>query len=266
MAVDHHHASETPHVHQDGVQPLLKSGILAGLGLYFTYNLVSGNLSNYINVRFTWLSYLATALFFLLALAQLHQWVGGRNRVQHHGETEAENLHSHSHDRTSWWILGIAALPLILGILIPSQPLGAEAVGGDIRISAFTIQETTSFTSNPLDRNVLDWLRQFNSSTDLSIFNGQEASVIGFIYREPDFPKAHFMVSRFVVSCCVADSSAIGLPVFANDHAADDIEDGTWVRVEGTFQVGIFQEYTLPILQLAAIEIVDQPAHPYLYP
>lgn len=242
--------------HTHNLQRLLKTSLLAGLGMYFTYNIISGNLANYINARFAWLSYLAAALFFILAFVGV--WSQRQQDHQHDG-------HQHSHT-TSWWMLLIVSLPLLFGTLLPSQPLGAEAIGGDVRTSAISINTTITLTSNPLDWNILDWLRQFSYSTDLSTFNGQQADVIGFVYREPDFPKDHFMVVRLAVSCCVADSSAIGLPVFSNDLTVEAIADGEWVRAEGTFQVGEFQQETIPILHLTAIEVVEQPAQPYLNP
>ena len=54
------------HPQDDTLQQWLKTAILLGLGLYFIYNLLSGNLTNYINARFAWLSWVAAPLFLLL--------------------------------------------------------------------------------------------------------------------------------------------------------------------------------------------------------
>lgn len=252
---DHHHDSD--------IQSLLKTFLLAGLGFYFAYNIISGNLANYINARFAWLSYLAVVLFF--AFAAFSFWGWWQNRKGHHHHGHSHDHHDHHHGG-SWFAIIVVALPLLFGTLIPSEPLGAEAISGQVRISAVNASTTTMLSSNPLERNILDWLRQFNFSNDLDSFNGQEASVIGFIYREPSFPEGHIMVARFAVSCCVADSTAMGLPIFSNGLDTDAIMDGEWVRVDGTFQVGEFQDQTIPILQLNEIERVEQPAQPYLNP
>lgn len=264
------HKHDTHHHHHhdsDSFQSLLKSLLLLGLGVYFSYNIVSGNLSNYINARFAWLSYLAAGLFFALAAFAFWSWWQGRRDT--HDHTHDHHHHHHDHDHThdsSWFAIVIVALPLVFGTLIPSEPLGADAISGDVRISAVNVSTTTTLSSDPLERNILDWLRQFNFSNDLDSFNGQEASVIGFIYREPNFPEGHLMVARFAVSCCVADSTAMGLPINTNGLSVDEIADGEWVRVGGTFTVGEFQEQTIPILQLETVEIVEQPAQPYLNP
>jgi putative membrane protein len=156
----------------------------------------------------------------------------------------------------------VIAVPLVLGTLIPSQPLGAEAVAGSISVSAASRTET-AFNVPPEERNVLDWLRAFNTG-DYAQFEGQPADVIGFVYTEPTFDEDEFMVARFTISCCVADASAIGLPVFWNDTA--DLKQGDWVNVKGRFGMGEFRGDQLPVLYAASIETVAQPEHPYLYP
>jgi uncharacterized repeat protein (TIGR03943 family) len=163
----------------------------------------------------------------------------------------------------SWGALAVVAIPLVLGTLIPSQPLGSAAVNGDISLNAPSVTATT-FTTDPLEWNVLDWLRAFNSSGDLESFNGKQADVIGFVYREATFGDEEFMVARFAVSCCVADASALGLPVVW--EGAGDFRQDTWVRVQGTFEVGEFRGDTVPMLQATSVEAVTQPEHPYLYP
>jgi putative membrane protein len=72
------------------------------------------------------------------------------------------------------------------------------------------------------------------------------------------------MVARFAISCCVADASAIGLPVVWDSAA--DLPQGEWIRVKGTFDVGAFNGDTVPVLQASSVEQVAQPEHPYLYP
>lgn len=236
-------------------QQYAKAGVLLGLALYFAYCIITGNLTNYINYRFTWLAYVATAIFAALGLVSAWEIMRPTARTQSGG--------THS-GRVSWTVLGVLGLPLALGLLLPSQPLGAEAVGGNISTSIVAVNAVTQQTGDPLTWNVLDWLRAFNRSDDLSSFNGSQADVIGFIYREPSFPEDHFMVARFTISCCVADSSAIGLPVIWEDAPA--LGENEWVRVQGSFQLADFRDSQIPVLNATSVEIVEQPKHPYLYP
>jgi uncharacterized repeat protein (TIGR03943 family) len=237
-----------------------KSAVLIGLGLYFTFIIVSGNLNNYINMRFAWLSYLAAGLFFLLGAFSLYQNWRSRNAPP------TLTMNDPTHAAPSWGMIAIIAVPLVLGTLIPSQPLGADAVG-TIETSvgvANAAGDAETFTIAPQNRNVLDWLRVFNTTDDYAALQGQPADVIGFIYREPSMNDDQFMVARFTISCCVADSSAIGLPVQWADTAG--LPAGEWVRVGGQMQVGEFRGDQMPVILADSIEIVEAPQNPYLYP
>jgi uncharacterized repeat protein (TIGR03943 family) len=258
MQLAHSHKDHHEHQHaNENLHGWVKTALLLGLGLYFVYNIASGNLTNYISVRFAWLSYVAALLFLLIGGYSAYHILRHHSGEHHH--------HDYDHAPISWGALLIVALPLVLGTLIPSRPLGAEAVDGNLGLtSAVTTSSASTFTINPQDRNVLDWLRVFNASQDYGELNGQPADVIGFVYTEPTFGANQFMVARFTISCCVADASAIGLPTFWEDEGT--LEQGQWVRVQGTMQVGEFRDDSLPILQATSVEIVEQPEHPYLYP
>lgn len=250
---EHHHAA------RDTLRDWARVFILLGLAAYFAYNILSGNLSNYVNARFAWLSYVAIVLFGLLGFASMVALLrGGHDHAHDHD-------HDHEHGGMSWVMIAIVAVPLVLGTLVPSEPLSASAVNGGVSMTPISIggATATAFSRDPLDRNVLEWLRVFIKGAPDS-FNEQEADVIGFVYREPGYPPDHFLVARFTISCCVADASAIGLPAVWT--GSGDLADGQWVRVRGAFQAGDFANRRTPILQAAQVEVVDQPDHPYLYP
>lgn len=257
---DPDHAKHDLHNHtRDRVMLWLKAALLLGMGAYFVYIIVTGNLTNYINVRFTWLSYVAAAIFLLLGVCSVFVAMRATDDDFHHDH----DGHDHSHSGLSWGVLAIVSVPLILGTLIPSRPLGATAISGNLSTSA-ALGSLSTFTVNPLDRNVLDWLRYFGTLEDYADANDERADVIGFVYREPSFPENQFMLARFTLSCCVADASALGLPVYWEN--APDLEQDQWVRVQGSFRVGEFRGDTLPILHAQDIALIEQPEHPYLYP
>jgi putative membrane protein len=254
QAAEHLHDHDHDH-HHDNMLAWVKTTLLFGLGLYFVYNIASGNLTNYINERFSWLSYIAAILFLLLAVSSVLKLL----RNEHHHDHDHDD---HNHEAISWSMLAIVAIPLVLGTLIPSRPLGADAMNGDFNMNAVGVTTTVSFEKPPLERNVLDWIRMFNTSDDLSLFNGQEADITGFIYRDDTFTENQFLAARFTISCCVADAVAVGLPVAWDENIPSD----TWVRVQGRFELGEFRGEPKPILRPTSIEIVEQPEHPYLYP
>lgn len=252
---DHSHEQS-----EHDLQNCAKTIVLFGLALYFIYNIISGNLTHYINVRFAWLAYVAVVIFGLLGAVSAYEIL--RPRRKQHDEDELHPA-DHTHGQVSWGVLAITAIPLVLGTLIPSQPLGASAIDGSISTSAVNTGSVNILTSNPLEWNVLDWLRAFNKSANLAEFTGQQADLIGFVYLEPEMTQGQFMVARFTMSCCVADASAIGLPVVWTDGVPNDTQ---WVRVRGSFQLGEFRGQQIPVLHATSVESVEQPAHPYLYP
>ena len=229
-----------------------KTAILLGMGVYFTLLILTGNLSIYINLRFAWLVIVGAAVFVLLALINLY------SSLKPAGEQ------NHQHYQIGWDILLIVAMPLLLALLIPPRALGIEAVNGGISLNPVGIANPAAFQRSPLDRNVLDWLREFDRATSPAEFNGTAADVIGFVYREPVFADDTFMLSRFTMSCCVADAFPIGMPV--RSTAAGDYEAGAWVRVIGDLKAADFGGEFLPVLFATNLETVDEPRQPYLYP
>ena len=66
---EHLHDHDYEHSHNTPAQEWLKTALLLGLGLYFVYIIITGNLTNYINIRFSWLSYVAAIIFLMLGFA-----------------------------------------------------------------------------------------------------------------------------------------------------------------------------------------------------
>jgi putative membrane protein len=258
----------------------VQSLILLFLGLYFLDNILSGRIFFYINERFGWLSWVATGIFLVLGIVGVVELLREPRHDEHdhnheheHEHDEHEHAHDHGHEHgaaPSWPILAIIALPLLVGLLVPAKPLGASAIGtSGVSTSYSAVQgsgSTTQLTVAPTERNVLDWVRAFNNTSNVEEFNGQPADLVGFVYRDIRFDKdtAKFMVARFTISCCVADASAIGV-IVQTDNAGKLPQD-SWVHVTGKFQVQDFDSQHTPILIADTVEATTQPEHPYLYP
>ena len=229
-----------------------KTAILLGTGFYFAWLIATGNVSIYINQRFAWLVVVGAGIFILLGLVNLRGSLGQGDEDQH------------EHYQIGWDILLIVALPIILALLVPARSLGIEAINGGISLSPVGVASASAFQRSPLDRNILDWLREFERAPSPAAFNGTPADVIGFIYREPDFAPDSFMISRFTMSCCVADAFPIGMPVLAEDSA--DFATGKWARVTGELMAADFDGEFMPVLMADSLEPIEEPQQPYLYP
>ncbi len=258
QATEHVHTHAVEHHHHAPVQEWLKPALLIGLGLYFASIIATGSLTNYINMRFAWLAYVAAVFFLLLGVAGAHRLIrAGADHHHEHGTPE-----HHPRGTISWAALAVVAIPLLLGTLIPSRPLGAAAVEGDVSANTLGGDSSAAIALPPEQRTVLDWIRAFRASDDPASFSGQPVDIIGFVYRSDDYPDGMFLVARFVISHCVADATAIGLLV----AWSEDLPPDTWVRVRGQLAAGAFQGETHPLIQPASVDVVRQPEHPYLYP
>lgn len=236
------------------MQRFIKTLLLALMGIFLYTRLYNGTILYYINQRFVTLTWLAAVGLVLVAVSYYRR---------------LQDEHTHEHD-LSWVGLVIVALPMVLGWIVPARPLGAAAignreinigVGGGISSVAAPGGNSTSVTIG--EKNILDWLGAFQRASDPAIFTGQEAHIIGFVYRDERFGTEQFMVGRFTVSCCVADAAPIGLIVHWPDSA--DLPADQWVDVTGHFEVGTFNGITIPILVADQVEPTEAPAQPYLY-
>ncbi|MEP7285224.1 MAG: TIGR03943 family protein [Chloroflexota bacterium] len=269
----------------------IQSLILLLLGMYFLDNMLSGRIYFYINERFGWLSWIATGIFLVLGITGVFDLFRTSHREAEHDHAEHDHDHAehdhHDHDdhellqetgheghnhgaAASWPVLALVAVPLVLGVIVPAKPLGASAVGTSGVSTSFNALQAGGGSATQLsvastDRNVLDWVRAFNGSSNVDEFNAQPADMIGFVYRDIRFKdQPLFMVARFTISCCVADASAIGV-IVQSDQAAKLAPD-SWVHIKGKFQSQQFDGAKTPILVADSIEPTNQPDHPYLYP
>jgi uncharacterized repeat protein (TIGR03943 family) len=261
----------------------IQATIVTLLGLFLLDTLLSGRIAYYINEsRFVWMSWFATAILLIMGFLQIYELMTTRTPVPIAKSKNGDLINTFAHDTSgsghehaghahagngapSWIMLGIVAVPLILAIVIPAKPLGATAVANSGLSVSFTGGATNVMNIAPTDRNVLDWIRAFNTSKDYSEFNGQRADFIGFVYRDITFDETkNFMAARFAISCCVADASALGIRV--QTDGAQKWEQDTWVRVKGKFQMQDVKGQDQPVLIAESVEPVERPKTPYLYP
>ena len=249
--------------------------MLAGLGVFLSFKYLTGDLSWYINQRFMPLTIIAILGLFGMALTVLfsaskaphrhdeggqeHDTEGGDDGDQNHRELEQGN--------SAWGIIFIFS-PLVIGLAIPANPLSASAISNRGLSSGAPLSagggNQSNFNLAPEDRTVLDWIKLFNFQSDLSPYLGQNANVTGFVYHDNRLSTGHFMVSRFAITCCVADAFAIGMVVQA--PAEDVYSDNTWINVKGPVQSIVVGGNKMPLIVSASINPVQPPVQPYLFP
>ena len=229
----------------------LKAAVMGATGGYLLFVLLSGNAANYINLAYAPLTYLAAALLLLLATAAA--WDGLRSVFS-----------GHQFDHVSWIAVGILAIPVLLGVLVPSKPLGASDASGRINTALGSSSGGGSLPGDTLDWNVLDWVTALRTADDPSELNGLPARIDAFVKHSDEYPPDHFMAIRLFISCCVVDGQFAGIPV--QWQGSSDIPSDAWVRVIGEVKVGEFLGESMPIVVASAVEVSEEdPDQPYLY-
>ena len=251
-------------------QNAVKALLLIALALFLYTRLANGTLYFYINVRFV--GFTLIAVFGLLAVALSYRF--GQKRPQladEHGHEHAAAAHDHQHSHAfSWGGALIVLLPIVLGLFVPPQPLGAAALSNREINSGANSLDTPAVAraieeKAPASKNLLDWWQTLRASANpAQELAGQAVNVTGFVYHDERFGTDAFMVTRYVVSCCVADASPLGLVV--HWPQAPEFKDDQWIEVKGTFAPSTIEAWQLPILVAESVTPVAAPNHPYLYP
>ena len=155
-------------------------------------------------------------------------------------------------------------VPLLFGIVVPAAPLGADTLGGR-GLSSFS-GAATRWGAPKNDAtttwNLLDWASAL--STDTGALAAAPVSVDGFVLRPDGTTGSQFYVARYVISCCAADASGVGLPVIWKNGA--QLTTDSWIHVSGTLGTTTIGGQQQPAIIATELTAISQPPQPYLYP
>lgn len=237
-------AGEARFVSPARVMSALVLGAWAGL---FWWLMASGRTSLYLSSRTDWIVPVGALILTAAALGRLASL-----RVAH-----PETL--------SWRSaagMGVIVLPVVIVLALPAASLGTYAAG---RRSSFAsggvVTSAADISSGELSLvDVAGGLRSREGMRALVNRAGEKVSFTGFVDRQPSSPADEFVLTRFMISCCVADALSVQVRVVGAPPG--ELSNDDWVRVEGAM-------YPLGrevIVDASAVEPVPKPKHPYLNP
>jgi uncharacterized repeat protein (TIGR03943 family) len=164
--------------------------------------------------------------------------------------------------RRDAWGAGLVVLPVVAVLVLPPTALGSYAASRrSTTAGGFVVASEEQITEGPLE--LVDvaagaWSR--DAMRALVRRAGSPVDFVGFVTRRPGTAADEFVLTRFIISCCVADALSIQIRVvgvppgrFAEDQ---------WVRVRGTFYP-VGREMLVDASEITA---VPRPARPYLNP
>jgi uncharacterized repeat protein (TIGR03943 family) len=242
------HANDAMTVGTDDRPRFSASRVAAGLAIaawagLFWFLMAAGRTSLYLSSRTAWLVPLGAVLATVAALGRL---ASARVRdPQPLGNRET-------------WMLGVIVLPVVLLLTLPPATLGSYAVNR--RSNSSGIGSSARIVSGPIDLvDVAAARAVVDAEAALRARAGERVTIEGFVTEEPG-EADRFQLTRFVITCCVADATISYVTVV--DAPPGGFETDEWVRVTGP----IYPLGSDILVQAESIEPIDPPEEPYLTP
>jgi putative membrane protein len=99
---------------------------------------------------------------------------------------------------------------------------------------------------------------------DVGKYKGKKIKLKGFVYKEKELSQNQLVLSRFLITHCVADASIIGF--LSEFSEAPSLDNDTWIEAEGVLDVTTYNGTELPLIKITNWKKVNEPETPYLYP
>jgi putative membrane protein len=220
---------------------------MAAWAALFWFVLADGRVSLYLSPRTAWLVPMGGALATAAAVGRLA--TARTERIETLGRREA-------------WTLGLFVVPVVIVLAMPPTTLGTYAAG---RRSTF-VGAGVSASGRDLSSgaiSLIDVAAAQSSKQGLQALErraGDTVTFEGLVTGEPGAGPGEFLLTRFIITCCVADATIAQVRVV--DGPPGQLPDNSWVSVTG-------QLYPLGsdvLVDASSVMPIPQPAQPYLTP
>jgi putative membrane protein len=226
---------------------LAGAAVLGAWAVLFWWLLVTGRENFYLSTRTQWVVPVGAILLSLAALGRL---ATARTR-------EPEPVR-----RREAWIMAAVVAPVVLIMALPPATLGQFSAGkrssfssagiatsaADIGSGELTLIDVAAAQTTPEGEKALAGRA------------GERVAFVGFVTRYDDTPADEMFLTRYVVTCCVADATIAQVRVVNVTPGA--FEPNDWVEVTGT----IYPIGREVIVNASEITGVARPERPYLTP
>jgi len=240
------------------LRPLIESLFLLGVGSLAIYYDRTNQLGLLVNTRYNLLILLSSWVLVALGIYELVRYF------------KKISVHLHDHHADSWLRRGpgylLLAIAVGLGLLVPPQPLSSQtALSRGVSVDLPGVTSTAAFrlSVSPENRTLIDWIRTLQTDPEPDNHQGDPVRLTGFVMRAPHLPENHFLITRFLISCCAADARPIALPV-RYDPAKFTFKNDQWIALEGEIVAGQIEGERAAIIQLTEAEFISIPINPYV--
>lgn len=159
------------------------------------------------------------------------------------------------------WIMGLMLVPVVLVVFGPVVTLGTFSEGKRAGFSGTGVTSSSDIASGEL--TLVDVAAAETSPEGeraLAERAGENVRFVGFVSIRDDTPADELLLTRYVVTCCVADATIAQVRVV--NVRPGEFADEDWVEITGA----IYPLGREVIVDAAAITHVERPDRPYLTP
>jgi uncharacterized repeat protein (TIGR03943 family) len=222
------------------------AGVLAAWAVLFWFLLLSGRDAFYLSTRTAWVVPVGAVL---LTAASLGRLASARVRAP-----------APMRVRDAWALVSMV-VPVVLVLALPPATLGSFSAGKRTGFaSAGIVTSIGSATGTITLVDVAAAQTSKDGEAALARRAGERVDLVGFVVRYPDTPADELLLTRYIVTCCVADATVAQVRVVNVPPGA--YAANTWVDVKGA----IYPIGREVIVNASSVSVVPRPEHPYLTP
>ena len=224
-----------------------QAGVLAAWAGLLWFLMVSGRTALYLSSRTDWVVPMGAIILTIATIGRL-----ASTRSRRPGALSGKEALA----------LGAIVIPVVAVLVLPQASLSSFAAS---RRSSFVgagfVASAEDIAAGELSlAEIAGALRTAEGKKALVARAGDEVSFVGFVTRDDGTPADEFTLTRFLISCCVAD--ALSVEVRVVDAPPGEFKEDAWVRVTGElYPLG--EEVAV---DASEIEKVQRPKRPYLNP
>ncbi len=158
--------------------------------------------------------------------------------------------------------LSAVLAPILVGLVMSGATLGSLAAGNKLAgrgIDLTNLAGSLGRGGKPIDFLLVRGAQEDPKlARERGIEPGRAVELTGFVYRPAGGPGRPLRLARFYITCCVADSVAIDVPVYATRDASAYRRDA-WLHVSGV----LASRHGELVVEGARVGRVPKPKHPY---
>jgi uncharacterized repeat protein (TIGR03943 family) len=222
--------------------------VLSAWAAMFWFLYLTGRVNLYLSTRTSWVVPVGAVLLTLAAVGRLASARGPSREPLRRREAV---------------VMTLMVLPVVVVMTLPTATLGTFSAS---KKTSFSSGGTATFygditaTSEITLLSVAAAQTSDAGATALAKRAGSDVDFVGFVTRYPDTPVDELLLTRYVITCCVADATIVQVRVVNVPPGKFQAND--WVDVKG-------QIYPLGrevIVNASSVVGVARPAKPYITP